>query len=273
MIPANIVFIGGGNMASAIIAGLVKQDYPTESISVVEPNADKCQQLQQQYAIQTSDTTETLLKTADVIVLAVKPQIMQSVCHALIIAERQNKPLFISIAVGISENSLNNWLGESPAIVRCMPNTPALVGYGASGLFANQQVTAEQKQIADRILTAVGITVWVDQEADIDKIAAVSGSGPAYFFLTIEALQKAGLQLGLPETVVKQLSLQTALGSAIMANASDQSVEILRKNVTSPGGTTEQAIKVLQEKGLLEHYQQALSAAVKQADVLAKQLA
>jgi pyrroline-5-carboxylate reductase len=176
--------------------------------------------------------------------------------------------LIISIAAGITEPDLRNWLGGDLAIIRCMPNTPALIGCGATGLFANSFVNKDQRQIADAILSAAGITVWVDDEKLLDSVTALSGSGPAYFFLVIEILQKIGEELGLTPEQARQLTLQTAVGATRMAQQSDESAAVLRKRVTSPGGTTERAIEILQSGGIEKLFSKALTGAYTRCEEL-----
>ena len=274
MSTAHIVFIGGGNMAISLIAGLLANQHPADKISVAEPDTDKCQQLQQQFNIQTFTDNEQAIAQADVLVLAIKPQIMQIVCKQAAAAVAQSKPLIISIAAGIRGTDIDRWLGGQNALVRCMPNTPSLLQLGASGLFANAACSAAQKQQADHILAAAGITLWVDNEQQLDAVTAVSGSGPAYFFLLIEAMQAAGEKLGLSANTAQQLSIQTALGAASMAKESDVSPAELRTRVTSKGGTTAAAIEHFQQHDFEPLVEAALSAArnraIELADILGK---
>ena len=198
------------------------------------------------------------MAAADVVVLAVKPQVLKAVSTALAASVQQKQPLIVSVAAGITTSSLDQWLGGNTAIVRCMPNTPALVQTGASGLFANSAVSSAQKQQAETVLQATGIALWVDAENQLDAVTAVSGSGPAYYFLMMEAMIASGQKLGLSQEVATQLTLQTALGAAKMAQASDVDPAELRRRVTSPNGTTEQAIKRFIAGGLPELVDQAL---------------
>ena len=248
MTQPTLCFIGAGNMASSLIGGLIKNHYPASQITACDINQDKLLELQQQFGVQTEIDINQALKHADIVILAVKPQVMQQVCKSL--DSTPHHPLFISIAAGIRENDINRWLGSNQAVVRCMPNTPSLVGLGACALFANPQVSPTQKSQAEQILQSTGITVWVDEENQLDAVTAISGSGPAYFFLFIEALQNAAIELGLDETTAAQLAKQTALGAATMAI--DNDVVTLRQQVTSKGGTTEQAIASFQQQGLSE---------------------
>jgi len=267
---ATIGFIGGGNMATSLIGGLINAGFSTSDITVAEPDKTRQSALKQQFGINTT-ADNNLTLSCETVVLAVKPQLLKTVCEALD-CSAASKTLFISIAAGVGSEDINTWLHNGQAIVRCMPNTPALVQQGASGLFANNFVTDSQKQQAEKILQAVGIVVWVDNEAEINAVTAVSGSGPAYFFLMMEAMQKAGEELGLSSEVAKQLVLQTALGAAYMASKSDYSPAELRQQVTSKGGTTEQAILSFQSANFQEIVFQALEAANKRSISLAEEL-
>jgi pyrroline-5-carboxylate reductase len=273
MTTPRIAFIGGGNMAASLIGGLRAQGIPATSICASDPGADKRAELQSTHGVETFADNGQALVGADVIVLAVKPQVMQAVCRDLA-GHLQANQLIVSIAAGISCASLQQWLGaRTPrAIVRCMPNTPSLLRQGVSGLFANAQVSERQKQQAEQLLSAVGLALWLEQEALIDAVTAVSGSGPAYFFLMIEAMTAAGEQLGLPRDTASQLTLHTALGAARMACESDVEAAELRRRVTSPNGTTEAAIKALQAGGFAALVQQAVNAAAQRSAELAQQL-
>ncbi|MGH1486245.1 MAG: pyrroline-5-carboxylate reductase [Cellvibrionaceae bacterium] len=237
----NITFIGAGNMAASIIGGLIKQGYNAGNIIASDPNQSSLDQLQQQFGIAISTDNLKACEQAKVVVLAVKPQILKLVCETLK-PGLTTSPLIISIAAGIGINSLSNWLGNELPIVRCMPNTPALVQQGATGLYANAKVDDEQRQQTQQLLDAVGTTVWLEEEGQIDAVTAISGSAPAYFFLLMEAMIEAGIKQGLSREQAQQLTLQTAAGAATLALNSDVTVDELRRRVTSPGGTTEQAI-------------------------------
>lgn len=255
-----IAFIGAGNMAQAIIGGLINNGYPKKRIIAADPFAQSLEKAQQLAIATTSDNAEAI-SGADIIVLAVKPQLMHDVCQAISPAVQTQKPLVISIAAGITEPLLNEWLGGELAIVRCMPNTPALVQTGATAYFANSLVSTQQQLHTEQLLKAIGIVEKVASEDLLDAVTAVSGSGPAYFFLLLEAMQQAGVKLGLSPEVAKRLSEQTALGAAKMAQQSEFSAQELRQQVTSPNGTTEAAIKALQAGDFETLVQQALNAA------------
>ncbi|HJO12102.1 MAG: pyrroline-5-carboxylate reductase [Gammaproteobacteria bacterium] len=245
MESSNIGFIGAGNMASSLIHGLLKQDVAADNLWACDIDGEKLSQITSSTGIRSASSSD-IARSADVILLAVKPQVMKQVCLGLKNGIKSRPCLLISIAAGISLVNLQAWLGagknNGSAIVRCMPNTPALVGKGATALFANQEVTTDQRKLAEQILSAVGITVWVDREEDIDAVTALSGSGPAYFFLLMEAMQSVAAEMGLSQNVARKLTIQTALGAASLALAGDEDTADLRRRVTSPGGTTEKAI-------------------------------
>ncbi len=255
-----LAVIGGGNMATSLIGGLIEKGYAADLISVSDPVAASRAVLAEKFGIRTTADNAGAVATADVVILAVKPQVMKVVATALRVA-LNHQPLVISIAAGIPVAALQTWLGERVPIVRCMPNTPALVQAGATGLYATDRVSATQRGQAEAILAAVGTCLWVPREADIDAVTALSGSGPAYFFLVIEAMVKAGTELGLAPDTALHLTLQTALGAAKMALASDVDVAELRRRVTSPGGTTERALEVFISNGLPALIDKAMLAA------------
>lgn len=252
-----LAFIGAGNMASALIHGLLTDGYPADSIIASDQLAEKRENLAGS-GIHTTDNNSQAASTADVVILAVKPQVLAVVCEEISAAVKQNKPLIISIAAGVNEASLAQWLGEKTAIVRTMPNTPAMVQTGATALHANESVSADQKDIAESIMRAVGVTRWLDKENLIDAATAISGSGPAYFFLFMEIMEKAGIELGLPDETAHLLTLQTALGAARMAMESNEIPKELRTRVTSPGGTTEAAINHMLDNQLADIMQKAI---------------
>jgi len=270
---STICFIGTGNMASSLIGGLIANHYVANNIIANDIDAAKLQTIKQQFSVRTETDMRPAIATADIVILSVKPQIMQQVCRSLAQAmpESGSKPLFISIAAGVRASDINRWLGAGQAVVRCMPNTPALVGLGACALFANDAVSQHQKEQAEYIMQSTGITEWVNPESQLDAVTAISGSGPAYFFLFIEALQNAAVELGLNPQIAATLARQTALGAATMAV--DQDVVKLRQQVTSKGGTTEQAIASFQSANLASIVLQATRAAQKRSVELANQLA
>ncbi|UJS25535.1 pyrroline-5-carboxylate reductase [Thiothrix winogradskyi] len=267
--PTTITFIGAGNMARSLIVGLL-QDQANVALRVADPDEHQLDAIRKHWPEVTA-TTDNLeaMQGADVVVLAVKPQIMRNVTENLASNAQLSRPLFVSIAAGIREEALNRWLGGNQAIVRCMPNTPALVQAGATGLYANQHVSDSQRSAAESLLRAVGITVWFDDETKLDAVTAISGSGPAYFFLVMEAMQAAAEQLGLRPEEAHLLIVQTALGAAKLALESDDLPGELRQKVTSKGGTTEAALNVLTTGGLHDLFAQALQAAASRSRELA----
>lgn len=271
---SNICFIGGGNMATSLIGGLIAKGHPADSIYVSDPNESQRSQLEQQFSINTCSNCKSAMEHSDIVVLAVKPQIMKTVAQDVkaALTDISIKPLFVSIAAGINLSSLQAWLGEDQAIVRCMPNTPSLIQLGASGLFANEQTSIVQRNLAETVLKAAGIVQWVQSEEEIDAVTAVSGSGPAYYFLLMEAMIDAGIELGLSRETASELTIQTAIGAAHMAKESDVDVAELRKRVTSPGGTTEQAINTFENANLRDIVKSALNAAHTRSGELAQEL-
>ena len=266
----SLAFIGAGNMASCIIGGLVKNNYPTAKIIASDPNCDKRNELQQQFNISASDSNSEACQHAEIVILAVKPQVMKTV--AVQIKPRlTHNPLIISIAAGITSRQLQQWLGSDIAVIRAMPNTPALVQAGATGLYATATVSTKQRVQTETILNSVGSTAWVKNESLIDTVTAVSGSGPAYFFLLMEAMIDAGIKQGLTKETAEQLTLQTALGAAELAKASDSDIAELRRRVTSPGGTTEQAILYFQQAGFEKLVEDAMNACAERSRQLAEE--
>ena len=258
MKEAVIGFIGAGNMASSIIRGLTEAGKKPSSILVTDIDKEKLASLVTETCIKSASTKE-ICAFADVLVLAVKPQTMKAVC--LEIANIGATQLMISIAAGIKATQLERWFDNETAIVRCMPNTPALIGEGATGLFANKLVTKTQKQLAQSIMEAVGLTVWLNNEKDIDTVTALSGSGPAYFFLLMEAMQDVAQELGLDREVAESLVSQTAVGASQLVRKTKESTVLLRKQVTSPGGTTERAVSEFEGGNLRGLVRNALIAA------------
>ncbi len=267
-----ITFIGGGNMARSLIGGLITDGYDPSLIRVADPDAKARDWLSEQFGLQTTFDNHDAVQGANVVVMAVKPQALQSVAQDLADTLQKSSSLVITIAAGIRETDLNRWMGGNLAIVRAMPNTPALVQSAATALYANPQVNEQQKDLAESILRAVGLALWLEDESLMDAVTALSGSGPAYFFLVMEALQAAGEQLGLPADSARLLTLQTAFGSAKMALESAEDAAVLRQRVTSPGGTTEQALKILEQGNMKALWLEALKAAQRRSEELADQL-
>jgi pyrroline-5-carboxylate reductase len=271
MKTTRLAFIGAGNMARSLIGGLIADGWDATCISVSDPDTAQLAALSSRFQVNTDTNNHTVTENADVVVLAVKPQIIRDVGLDLSDLIQNRQPLLISIAAGIRATDLQRWLGGSCALVRCMPNTPALVQSGATALWRNEHVNDEQKDLAESILRAVGLALWVDSEDLMDSVTALSGSGPAYFLLVMEALQEAGQAMGLPEETAKLLSLQTAFGAAKMALESSEDAAVLRQRVTSPGGTTEKALAVLENGGLRALFSDALNAARERSRELAEQ--
>lgn len=269
MSELRIAFVGGGNMASAMVGGIVKAGHAPNMIDVADLSQEQRNRLQNEFGVSVHEDANAAIAQADVVILAVKPQVLHQVVNSIADTLQKTKPLIISVAAGIRGSDITRWLGYDAALVRAMPNTPALVQTGATGLYANMRVTEAQKQITDNLLQTTGITMWVDNEAGIDAVTAISGSGPAYFFLIFEAMQAAGEQLGLDAETAGKLAQQTALGAAKMALNSELDPAQLRVNVTSPGGTTEQALNSLEAAGIRGIFSDALNAANTRAQELA----
>lgn len=269
---SRVTFIGAGNMASAIIGGMLDSGHPATAITATSPSDAFLAPLRERFAIHTSLDNAAAAQNADIVVLAVKPQIMREVCDGLRDTLQQHRPLVISVAAGLTAETLQSWLGDELPLVRCMPNTPSLVGAGAAGLFATAEVSTKQRIQASELLGAVGLVEWVEEESLLDAITAVSGSGPAYFFLMFEAMEEAGVKLGLPADTARRLAMQTASGAAKMAMASEQSPAELKRNVMSPGGTTERAVEYLEHAGLRNILAAAMDACAVRASEMAEEL-
>ncbi len=259
-------------MARSLIGGLLDEGGGQYRITAADPDPGQCARLAERFGVPAVADNLAAIEGAEVVVLAVKPQSVRNV--ALEIAERlaATRPLVVSIAAGVREPDIRRWLGYEAALVRCMPNTPALVRSGASALYANPAVSAEQREVAESLLRAVGTIVWVDEEADLDAVTALSGSGPAYFFAVMEALEAGAVDLGLAPEQARLLTIETAFGAARMALEAGEAPAELRVNVTSPGGTTEAALAVLTERGLADSLRAALAAAHRRARELGEQL-
>jgi pyrroline-5-carboxylate reductase len=270
MQQTKITFIGAGNMASCLIGGLINSGYDPQDIWATNPTSIKLQKLAENYHIHTTQNNHFAVEQADIVIFCVKPQGLKEVAIDLAPAIQKHKPLIISIAAGITQQALQTWLGENLPMIRCMPNTPALVSCGTTGLYANNNVTEQQKINAESIFRSVGITLWLTQETDIDKITAISGSGPAYFFLMMEALEQSAIMLGFNSEQAHLLTLQTALGAARLALSNQVDLPTLRQQVTSPGGTTAAAIHLFEQSKIREIFSQAVQAAHQRARELAQ---
>nr|VFK25352.1 MAG: pyrroline-5-carboxylate reductase [Candidatus Kentron sp. MB]VFK29190.1 MAG: pyrroline-5-carboxylate reductase [Candidatus Kentron sp. MB]VFK74711.1 MAG: pyrroline-5-carboxylate reductase [Candidatus Kentron sp. MB] len=260
-----ITFIGGGNMAASLIGGITDTGHDPKHLWVSEPDASRRTALQNRFGIQTTESNvHAALQSdhqADIVVFSVKPQCMRQVVMELADTIKTHRPLVVSVAAGIREPDIRRWLGFDAAIVRAMPNTPALVRSGATALYANPQVSRNQRDQAESLLQAVGVTLWVDAESHMDTVTALSGSGPAYFFLVMEIIETVGRNLGLSQESARLLTLETAFGAAKMALESSEQLHTLRTRVTSPGGTTERALTVLDQGNIAELFDHAIRAA------------
>ena len=264
-----IAFLGGGNMASALIGGLIAKGADAASLAVIEVNAAARERLAARYPVQIAETVDAAVQSCDVLVLAVKPQDAK----AALASVRLGNQLVLSIAAGLTIDTLSRWLRGHRRVVRCMPNTPSLVGAGIAALYAPPEVSAEERRKAESVLRAVGEAVWVEEERLLDPVTAVSASGPAYVFWFIEQLAASAEKLGLERETAMKLALQTVLGAAKLAAQSDEAPAALRRNVTSKGGTTEAALKVFDEEKLAERLSRAIEAASRRAAELGRELA
>lgn len=262
-------FIGGGNMAHALIVGLKHQQFSMSDITVIELEASKRTELSQSLGVNASDALPSI-QACDVIVLAIKPQQLPALAKTL--APLLTQQLVISIAAGILLSDLSRWLGNYQTIIRAMPNTPAQIQAGVTGLYAMPSVSKTQIALADQVLRAAGSTLWLDSEEKLDAVTAISGSGPAYVFYFIEALQEAALQLGLSESQAKQLSIATFKGASLLADASAIPIATLRQQVTSKGGTTEQGLLSLQNSQVKHAIALAAQKACERAKILGIEL-
>lgn len=269
MNTAVISIIGAGNMGSNLIGGLIRNGYSPDKLWACDLNEEKLAVLKREFNIHTTTHNSEAVQAANVIIFAVKPQFFAQAAREAANVIQSTQPLVISVAAGIRVASIEHWLGGEIAIVRAMPNTPALLGCGATALFANTRVTHARLNLAESILRAVGVAVWVPHEPMMDTVTALSGSGPAYFFLVMEAMQQAAEQLGLPPDTARLLTLQTAMGATRMAIESGSSLIDLRRHVTSPGGTTEKGVSVLEENNIRDLFMKTLEAAKLRSEELA----
>lgn len=269
--PDRIAFIGGGHMARALIGGLLARGTPASHISVGEPLEASRRSLEADFAVRTSTDNLAAIREADVVVLAVKPQAMKGVLEPLREGLAASKPLILSIAAGVRLAALQRWAGAGLAIVRCMPNRPALVGAGISALVSRQGLAAAERERAQSILGAAGEAVWVQAEDELDVVTALSGSGPAYFFLLAEHMAAAGVNLGLSPEVARRLALATLVGAGALARHGDGNLERMRAEVTSKGGTTEAAVRSFEALGLAATVEAAMKAATLRGRELASE--
>ncbi|MCL1074142.1 pyrroline-5-carboxylate reductase [Shewanella dokdonensis] len=273
MSDKRICFIGAGNMSRSIISGLVSSGYQPQLIEASNPSTGKLQALQTDFAIKVTTDNLAAARAADVIVLAVKPQLMQQVCAALQSLDLSDK-LLITIAAGINaaRYSDSDYLAQPVKLIRTMPNTPMQIGAGMSGMFAPANISDEDKVICHRIMTSGGQAVWVDKEADLNLVIALAGSSPAYFFLFVEAMINAAAELGMEPSKARALAQQAALGAARMLQENPQlSPQQLRQNVTSKGGTTHEAVETFKQGELPELVKQAMNNCIARAEAMAKE--
>ena len=256
-----VAFVGGGNMAASLVGGLIGGGWPAKDVHVAEPRPERRAELAQRFGVYTSGSNAEAVVSASVAVLAVKPQVLRAVATEIGPALRDSGALVVSIAAGVREPDIRRWLGYEAPIIRTMPNTPALVRSGATALFANPFVTGKQRDLGESIMRAAGMTLWVQDERLMDVVTALSGSGPAYFFLVMELLEEAGVRLGLDPEVARLLTLETAFGAAKMALESSEDPATLRARVTSPGGTTERALARLEAGDIRQVFLEAVEAA------------
>lgn len=261
-----ITFLGGGNMANALIGGMLKQGYSASDITVIDPGSEARHKLAETYAVNCVDSADKLSDAGDLLVLAVKPQQMKEAVAPLV--GKLGHAVVVSIAAGLDLATLARFLGGHRKIVRCMPNTPALIGAGITGLCPLPEVSATEREAANRLLSAVGSTVWIDDEGRMDGVTALSGSGPAYVFLFIEALQQAAADLGFTPEQGRQLAIETVQGAAALAAQSSDPAAVLRERVTSKGGTTEAALRTMADGGVKE----GIIAGVKAAEARGREL-
>ena len=271
MKPVKISFLGCGNMGRSLIGGLLGNGYPADMLCGADTEPAQRQELASRFNISVVADNNAAVSDAEVVVLAVKPQAIESLLNSVAGTLQKQNPLIISIAAGVRLASISRILGDNLAVVRAMPNTPALVQAGAAALIANKNVSSTQRDIAESILRAVGTALWLDDETKIDVATALSGSGPAYFFLIMEVMEKAAAKLGLDNEQARLLTLETAFGATKMAKQSPNSPAILRQQVTSPGGTTERALKVLLDGDIEKLFDDALQAATNRSIELAEE--
>jgi pyrroline-5-carboxylate reductase len=273
MSNAVIAFAGSGNLTQALITGLLSNQYDPQKIWAADPDREKLQVLSQRFGVKTTQNNLEAIQQADVVLLAVKPVHLQTLCTEIKALVLQRRPLVISVAAGATIALLEKWLGSYATIVRAMPNTPAMVGAGATGLYADSAVTTAQKELAEVIFRAVGMTVWAADENQLDLICAVSGCGPGYIFLIMEAIEEAARQKGMNAQRSRLLTAQTFLGAAKLALESDHPLAELRRQVTSLKGATEKAVQILEQGGIRSLLADAIEGAAERCSEIAKELA
>jgi pyrroline-5-carboxylate reductase len=256
-----IAFIGSGNMSRSLIGGLIANGIKLEQLLATDPDNDQRNAIAKQFGISTLENNNEAISKADVILLAVKPQVMHEVVSGIADSIKGTSKLVISIAAGVNINSISQWLNVSAAVIRVMPNTPSLIQAGAAALYANEHTSESQKNTAEAMMRSVGTAIWLDSEEQMDAVTALSGSGPAYFFYFMEAMEKTAIEMGLSEENARLLTIETAVGASKMALLSSSDPAELRKQVTSPGGTTEQALNTLMQGKMDELVRKAMEAA------------
>lgn len=267
-----ISFIGAGNMASAIIGGMLESGFNAANIWVSAPDDGHLQSIRKQFGVSITTDNRHCAQQADMVILAVKPQVMRDVCVDIAPVVQNTRPLMASIAAGLEAATLDEWLGGGMPLVRVMPNTPSLVGKGAAGLYANDQVKDKQKSMVESVFSSIGSALWVEDEALLHAVTALSGSGPAYFFLMLEALEEAATAKGIPGETARKLAIQTMAGAAEMAARSEHDPGQLKRNVMSPNGVTEKAIQAFEDGGLRELVKKAYSAGYERSGEMSKEL-
>jgi pyrroline-5-carboxylate reductase len=271
MISNKVGLIGGGNMARAIGGGLLRGGMRATNLLIAEPVADQCDRLRKElYGAMVTDDNKAVARAAEILLFAVKPQILKPVCEGLVDEVQRQRPLIMSIAAGPKIDDIDAWLGGGMSVVRVMPNQPALIDQGISALFANDRTTAERKALAEKIMTAVGHAVWLDSESKMDAVTAVSGTGPAYFYLLIDVMIESAKKYGIDADTARILAVETARGATALAAAETESMSLLIDRVRSPGGTTTAAFEYLDEKDVRGIFETAIDAAEKRAAELAE---
>lgn len=266
-----IRFIGAGNMAASLMGGLINKGITASQISASDPGQNQREYIEKQFQILTYSDNNAHFGMPDMVIIAVKPQIMKQVLADVADNIQHTHPLVISVAAGITTDQIAQWLGVDLPVVRAMPNTPALIGQGAIGMFANQLVTQQQQLLTEQVMDAVGTSIWVTEEGNIDAVTALSGSGPAYFFMFMQYLQQAGEKLGLSEKNAALLAKKTAIGSALLAERSPETLQQLKDRVTSPNGTTAAALESFADNHIQDVIEQALTAANNRSVELSKE--
>ncbi|MEC8956291.1 MAG: pyrroline-5-carboxylate reductase [Pseudomonadota bacterium] len=272
MIDHKIAFIGGGNMAKAIAGGLLRGGMHATNISISEPKSEQCDLLRKElYGVYVTTENQKVTEEAEIILFAVKPQILKSVCEELKESIQKTKPLIISIAAGPNINDIDQWLGNNMSIVRVMPNQPAMIDQGISAMFANNLTKPQHRILAEQIMSAVGKAIWLNDEDHMDAVTAVSGTGPAYFYLLIEIMIEAAINNGIDPEVARTLAVETARGASALSAATEEEMKTMIEKVSSPGGTTMAAFEYLEAKDAKKIFSKAIDVAKKRASELAKE--